>query len=507
MNLRTALIMAILLVAGSAYIYQTEFKKQEISAKDTETVIFAGVEKSSIQKIGISSAKGSIQIEKEGFTPATARGATAFKPREDTEPGWVLFMPPGAPTDAAAVNRLLGAITALKSTTQIDEHEVGDLSDFGLSSPEIILEIEGGFGKRKIFYGKRMQITGRRYLSIDGDKKLYLVDESLYSLLSQPFDKLRDSKPIRFETESVKSVSVRRASGDTVEFSKKDGIWNASIGEKTISIDQVEFEQALAQLGSMSVARFVDEPEGPIAVYGLKEPRAVVTVHFNSSPDNQSKEDLVFYLGEGVSVKPKGEEEDDEPGVSAKNAVYAKLIGDPTIYELKNAPLNYLTRSTLDYRDKEPLRGIKINDVSSITVGKKSNPPIVLQRKDEKWVLLDGDTEVPAEQERIATWIASIFASRVLSYQESSSLKKGEEDYIALKLIDGKEIRISFGGELGVGGDKKTAKEGERPRWVHFDLGDPKSSTYAVLPAQKIADILRERDYFKAGAVIVESEQ
>lgn len=518
MNLRTGLIMAILLAAGGSYIYKTEFIDPPKESSPDEKAIFSGIEAKDVQKFALTNSKGSLRIEREGFTETTKRGATAFRPSKNPDQQWVLSIPPGAPTDAAAVSRLLGAVTALKSPMSIEEGEVGDLANYGLSAPEVSLEVEGSFGKRRISYGKKMQITGRRYLSLEGDKRVYLVDEALYSILTQPFERLRETRPIKFDRNTIQSIAVRRSTGDTVEFKKDvetrdDKIWRAVIGERSTIVDSMEFEQSLAELGSMTVARFVDEPEGPIAIYGLKEPRAVVTVHFAPGPDNKPQDDLVFYLGEGVSIKRKDEEPAEEEseesalGVSAKNAVFAKLVGDPTIYEMKSVPVSYLTRALLDYRNKEPLQRIKPEEVASITVKGKTTEGFTLLRKDERWALQEGTSDVTTEQERVAAWFANLSAARVLSYQETSPMKRDSGEYIEIHLLDGKKMRLTFGEEVGAAAAKKEAKEGERPRWVYLDMGDPESNSYAVLPAQKIADLLRDRNYFKAQTPVVESGQ
>ena len=499
MNLRSGLLMAILLIAGSAYIYRTEFVDQVPPSNPAEVVVLPGADAQSIQWMEVSNTSGSIQLEREGFSPRTVRGDTAFKSKKEGEPRWVLSVPPGAPTNSTTVESILNGVAALKSKSIIEESEVGDLAAYGLAKPETSLEVAGAFGKRKINFGKQSTISKRRYLAVDGEKRVLMVDESLYSLLTQPINKIRNEHPIKFDAAIVKTLSVRRSSsGDTVEFKKAEEGWTATIGDKTVLADPTEIEQALAQLGSLTVTHFVDEPEGPIALYGLKEPRAVISVRFSVPTDASDPADLIFYLGEGVSIKPKTEDDPESNlGVSAKKAVFAKLVGDPTIYELKGAPLSYFTRVLADLRDKEPLRSVKSSDVVSATVGLSGKPPFVLERTEGNWISIDGSTSAAIDQERAQAWFASVVASRVLSYQESKPLPDaGFDDYIQLKLADGSDIKISFGKELTAGTHKKDAKPEDRPRWVKFDIRNSNNGV-AVLPAQKVADILRGRDFFK----------
>ena len=59
-----------------------------------------------------------------------------------------------------------------------------DQSVYGLLPPELVLTVQGSFGKRVVSFGK-VSISGKRYAQAEGDQGIYLVTDSIFKALKR----------------------------------------------------------------------------------------------------------------------------------------------------------------------------------------------------------------------------------------------------------------------------------------------------------------------------------
>lgn len=396
--------MAVLLALGIFYVWRYEYEQpsaRETSEKEKQgeknEPVFAHLNRDSIDRLEIQHDGASFTLERVAGDISETKQKSSPGMYENTR--WVLADPKGATTDRVALRSLLNTLVGLTSHNTIIGAEVEKDQDiYGLSQPELRLVFHDGSGEHTLLFGKQHSFSGRRYAQLQGNERIFLVDDSSFQALNKTKDEVRDRHPIKFQLDKVREFQVTgsRVSGkgptdglvltkDPARDSWQIG-YQRSLNNITVDADGVLVKEILSGLLHLTVKQFenpLTPAQGTLSSYGLDTPK--LRVEIRSFPDGsltqnaqmlagKQEESLVLLFGEHerTATVPKEPEE----GASSITEYYFQIQGNDSVFEFsaKGAKGRFYTQlqQPLDFfREKTPFKNIQPQQITKVTVTKR----------------------------------------------------------------------------------------------------------------------------------------
>lgn len=478
--------MSLLLAAGGLWILTAERDTAPPKASDG-IAFFEGVPSSDINEIGVTHG---------GVSYAIVRTA-------GSKSDWELKRPEGARADFVKVRTLLGTLATMRSRNELASSEIDpDPSVYGLQPPELVLHVSGAFGKRVFSFGKKTSVSNRRYLQPEGDAKIYLVDESVFTALDSAPEDVRDRQPLRFDVADVAEMTVVRGEGDFLKLVRGgDSKWSLSYKDGTLPADPEVVLENLKGLKQLKAVRFVDEPGESLALYGLAKPRVIVSFKLASKRSNDPEADppsLILQLGVGVTIGASNDplaSGGAPEGIDARAGYFFKLAGEPFIYEAGRPPFGELLQPPEYFRDRTPWKGLDPKTVERIEL-KSPSGSRAFKRAASGWAF-EGDQAGGNQlsSDEVERWLEALLELRVVSYPavnvmlaDYTGLKKQERSVRLFVTGRTRPVELVLGDQ--VSGDPVNSDQGSRrndtppadgsdvPRWIALSQPDN-----AIVPA------------------------
>jgi len=398
---------------------------------------------------------------------------------ENDRTHWNLKDPEDAPVDEARMKGMLFALSRLEKLDTIEEKDLeSDERVYGLQPPELVLTVDGKFGRRVLSFGKKIEITKRRYAQPQGESRLFLVADDIFSAFNVGKDEVRDHFPLKFNVDEVENFAAARGGKDLLKFLRKDS-WTLQFEGGEISADEDFVNAKLEALRQIRVKEFVDQPGENLALYGLSVPRLVIQLNFKAD-----KKPLVFQIGEGVALDDKTEGGD--PTLVAGKAYYMKVVGQPFIYRLTKPYTGDFLQAPEYFRPREPLRFVESANVLKIEVSGENTQACVCEHgADQSWNVHCEQSEAKVSAEFLDTWLRGLRALRVLAYPglenssaEDTGLKLPTTSYKIFLKERPLPLLLALGASLKSSKSNAHVEEENAPRWIAVSQKDG-----AFLPA------------------------
>ncbi|MFN8390362.1 MAG: DUF4340 domain-containing protein [Bdellovibrionota bacterium] len=472
MNLTKALLMAIVLVAAGVFLWRSEnLSPPSLGPGQSPIKMLEGVSGKDVTDLSVAYDGGAYGVRK------TSVGGHDV---------WMMDQPAEAQADAQKAGGMILSLSRLIAQNTIEADEVGGkLAIFGLEPPQLILTAKGPFGSREFHFGKKVELSGRRYLQRAGDDRVYLVEDGIFTLLHVPADDVRDRTPIDFDPAQVQELSLTRAATDKLILTRDAAGWTLKAPSSQFPADSELVSQKLAWLKNLKAEKFVDEPTN-LALYGLDAPRVVASLRFppkegGSATDQQS---LEISIGE-LSA-------DAEGGVSPdKKHYYFKTNTKPFVYELGNPGFADLMRGPEFFRPRQPLAFLQPETVTGIEIEEGGMLLAKLNRSSEQpnapWTMTKGTSTEPVSPEtdaRIHSLVAAAVNTQVLTYYsptEGAQLGTGldhpsqklkifvKDKTTPILLVIGNAVQDR---ESSPQGGSHAEQAHENPRWIAVSQAD-----------------------------------
>ncbi len=497
--------MALLLGAGGFYVWRYDSDLRLGSgASDpakSQALLFPDLKLSELNRIGVIRGDGSWNVLR----------VTGEQPKDPfgNPVQWELKRPKGAPVEPTKVETMVRALAGLRIRNTLEKNEIGDdESIYGLTPPPIVLQLEGTFGKRVVSLGEKHPISGRRYVQVEGDEKLYLTEDSIFSLLDVAPDSLRSAQVLAFDPKRVKKVIAIREEGNIVSLEASDakGNWKIVGPGVEVEADATQVQNALSRLSKAKVKRFIDDTPETLAFFGLARPKLIVSLVFDSPteaspgatpsatptaapegdpaaaasapavsgeapyfPRNKPTDRVVIQIGEGINTDALLPPTPGESTVRSKASYFGKLSGVKTIFEFGRSYFSDFLQTADHFRTKFPFRSISPESLGEIhlTFGGKDRAEFKLSRSGtDGWAVAQGEAAPrPVSVEDMAKLVDAIRRLRVVSYTtlpdqvDSMGLQDPE---LAIRLVQRsaeKSYTIRIGNALPSSGEPAPALE------------------------------------------------
>ncbi len=326
MSVRTTALLALIAAVLAAYVYFVEVRGAKEKA-DAE-----------------QAAKQILALEAESVTalevPLEGGEGTARLERDPSDVDrWHLAAPIEAPADSGVVSGILSALTELESKAVIEDPPE-DLSPFGIAEDTPALRVSVAEGEARVLrLGGETPLGASRYLQLEGDPRLFTVDDWRTSTLRPTLYSLRDKRVVEREPEDVTELRVlehdtllahlRRLESGSPEEAEAPSRWEI-VEPISDAGDARRIRRLLEDLRFLRATDFVDEP-GDLEEYGLDEPEVT----------------LELLAGEKRARLEFGRK-------LAK--VYLRTSGRPVVFEVPDRALADIPRELFSYREKQVLR-------------------------------------------------------------------------------------------------------------------------------------------------------
>jgi hypothetical protein len=397
---------------------------------------------------------------------------------------WHITAPVSAPTEEGAIAQMLDGAAGLKFERDIGSQS--DLEPFGLSEPELTLEIIGEQSAiGKILLGAETPDGGKLYVKLADGESVYAANKSIKAALDKtPFD-LRDKKVVDFSAADVAAMAVV-VDGSLFAFEKPDENGWAMTFPEEHRADAGRIRGLLDAIKNLRVGAFVEEEATDFGKYGLASPSTRIELNLIS-------EIAVLYFGERIVS------DDTEK-------VFARRNNSPQVLELAADILDNCSVDINDWRDRSMLY-FEEEDVTKLEVISGAENTIVVRSEEDEnsWRVIEPE---PAdadkyEVEDMLKYLGSTKVIRFISSEESGDAAKAIETPMAQVTLwtDRDEIPLTLilaereEGELYT----RTDPDGEFSI-VHAGLME------AVLPeARDVPERFKDKSVIKFAAADVES--
>lgn len=383
------------------------------------------------------------------------------------------------PADNAAWRRVADTVAGLRRQREIGP--ATDLAKYGLDAPALTVTVSAAGARHVVAFGAMEPIQINRYARVD-DGPVILINNSAYSQLNLPLDRLRDRRVFVAGREGVERVEFARiwnGRGEppagplpdlgeelalvAADRSGPDGAWRV-VAPKPAPAHGEKIQALLQEVLNAQGQHFVDAPES-LADYGLDPPWARLTLLAAGSDTPQT-----LLLGQA------------DLGEGREAGLFVKHADRGSVFVMEPYLLNHLPLSRTQFRDPHlltrPIKGVQRLRYQS------ADTAFVLENDPEAGWILSEPERAEADQVAISTLIGQLVRMEVEDFVEGGLAEFGldaPELRIELEFDDGAPARFLFAtGEDGIA-------------YATQDTGD-----IAVLPAEKTAALARGLDDFQS---------
>jgi hypothetical protein len=323
MNIKTTIIMLVLLLGVGAAVYFTRDKETPDAKPTVHTLV--DVKSTDVTRFVIVGSDGkTIAAQKSNDA-----GGLAV---------WKMTQPVSAALDSFKVSSLLDSLTSLKSTAQLN---MSDAPKTALDKPQYTVDLYEGPKDTKLTIGDPVPVAGGVYVKIDGHDTVDVVSNSVVDSLDKPASDLRKTQLFETASPSVQQLTITHADGSEMVLEKMPKGWQM-VKPTTMPAEQSSVEDLVSAVVNMTPVEFVDEPS---PIMGLKNPQATVTFSTVPSSTQPTTQPAVTPMPGGVTVLLGGYD-----GVQMKN-VFAQLP-DGSVVKVAASVLDSMNKKPFELRDK-----------------------------------------------------------------------------------------------------------------------------------------------------------
>src|SRR6266540_3235348 len=417
MNWRTTLILAVVVLAGFAYLRFFEMKQPSTEEARRQAQNVVNFDRNKIDGIVIQNGDEKIEIR-----------------RHDNK--WRLATPFKDQADGALVENLLSDLETWQKEGTIPAKDLdadkSKLNEYGLNNPKLKLKLLGQARPPEIWFGKDAALEGRMYVRLQNSKETFLARQSIRKDIDKKPEEFRDRKLTDLTTAQVCRSILKTPAGE-MELEKKGDHWDI-IKPLRGRADDGKVGDLISQITSAHIQQFVADDRGDLRPYGLAEPRGSITL-FDQAEKKEQKVEI------GESIKVFGREDKGQTlqigsvPDKEKDQIYVRFASRGSVYTLPKKIEEILNTKPADLRDNHLVR-IDTNVLDRITIDAPGKGKTVLARKDGNWTIATRNN-APADSGAVGRLIDTLQSERVTRFVEdvASNLPKYGLDKPQIQLM------------------------------------------------------------------------
>jgi hypothetical protein len=262
-GMKSLLGLVVVAAALGAYIYLVESKKPAGGAPADTPKLFP-VKAEEIAEISVKSASG------DATTVKKVGGA------------WQITGPLATAADEAEVSGIVSGLTSVDASRTVEENP-GDLAQFGLAEPKIVVGFKTADGKqsRQLLVGDKTATLGDLYAKLPNEKKVFLIAGSYESTFNRSSFDLRQKTVLAFDRDKVDRVEIATGPGG-VALVREGGEWTLK-APFAAAADYATVEGLVGRLQTAQMKAITAQEPADLKPYGLDKPDTTVTVGTGSA--------------------------------------------------------------------------------------------------------------------------------------------------------------------------------------------------------------------------------
>jgi len=260
MKFRGLLVALVLLAALAGGVYYSNKQKAAEAAKPPadQPPKIVSLSEAEIIKVALKK-KGAADVVME---------ATGGK--------WRITAPMPYPADQEAVNQLVTAGSNITSD-RVVEDKAGNLSAYGLNSPNIEVDLTGKNGKvSKFKIGDDTPTNSGSYAMLEGDPRVFTTASFVKTGLDKSINDLRDKRLLTFDQNKLSRVELIAKKQD-IEFGRDKDQWQI-VKPKPLRADGLQVDEMLRKVkdAKMDLALSPDDARKAAGAFAAGTPVATV---------------------------------------------------------------------------------------------------------------------------------------------------------------------------------------------------------------------------------------
>ncbi|MHB8412346.1 MAG: DUF4340 domain-containing protein [Candidatus Acidiferrales bacterium] len=302
---------------------------------------------------------------------------------------WLITQPVSTRADQTVISGIVNDLSSAKVQRSFAPPPGGNLSNYGLDQPAVIIEFQSKAGARHTLRLGDKDFSGNAvYALIDASKNVDLLPVSLLDETAQPISQLRDRSLLDLNGAEITGITLDDPNG-TIAVAKNGSAWQIT-KPKQVPADSAAVDALASSLSTNRFTAVASETPDNLAKYGLVHPDVTVDV--------TTKGGQKFHLLIG---KKTGDE------------YYARDAARPMVFQVSSAVHDAFDKKFFDLRDKSILHfdpanlaTVQIHNANGTiecSQGKVGNWTIVTPAADkgkgiQSWKLLDPIQDASAKQ-------------------------------------------------------------------------------------------------------------
>ncbi|TNF81744.1 MAG: DUF4340 domain-containing protein [Acidobacteria bacterium] len=446
MRPRTLLILLLVVIGLVAFIalYERELPSSDERAAQTKLIF----------RFDDEDVDG-LEIEWEGETVVLERrtAAAEAEEREDAPSGevadeWRLLDPLEARADESLVASLVAALTSLEKERTLEDMTAAEV---GLDEPRARVTVRVEDDVQELLIGSEVPASSTMIVGLEDTDDFFVVADGIWSQLIRAPGEWRSREVFAADREDIERISLSVADRRLTLARRGEDFWlEEPLADRA---DEEKVTKLLADVTSLTVASFVDEPERMPNEMGLDPARAVLEVVLE-----ERAEPFRLELGEPVA--------DTDGRLTARV--------DDQIIELETE-LALVMEESLTAWQSTAWSHLETFEIDSIVVVDEAGT-MTLERAGASWTRADDEIPFTTASDLLYA-ITETEAERILSPAEAESLGA---------VWESPELVLRLGGDDEGGREELTLYTGAAGEYL-ARTGDRES--VLLLPAAAVEEI------------------
>ena len=375
--------------------------------------------------------------------------------------GWYLEKPYTERLEDSQVNALISGVKDLTAEDFVAKKD--DLKEFGLDIPKNKIQIfeKDNDKPYEIQFGTAPANSDKTYAFNPTMSEITVVDANKFNALKKGRDDLRSTIVFDIKRDDIQIIAVKTSVGETiierieVEVEKeveKDGKkekqkvkeqkWTLKKPEG-IKISENKVEQFVTKLLDIRVSAFLEKEPQDLATYGLKEPKATVTVTLKDGKGGTFTKSYLFSI------------------LADLGDAYMKKDWESQVYQIQRRHYDVLLLSELNFADDvimsippTSIRRISVELVYETVSGKEAEDSYSCKLDDAtgKWTAV-GNKNREIDEEKINRIVSELSLVRVTSFIGRTP------ELVNRYKLNKPHIKITTEIEVDAGGAKKRVED------------------------------------------------
>ena len=256
-------VLALILLLVVYFVIDLVQKKQETKETESEEVSLpVSVTEEELAKVTVSN-DGTVMT---------------FEKKDDT---WIYQEDSEFPLDEDSVSSKMNSLSGISVDRVLESPE--DLAEYGLEEPKLEITVEKTDGSSfTLSIGDKNSSTYDYYVKVNDDSNVYTIGSTVPNNFDfTPYDVAESEDFPTIEAENIKSFQVEKED-QTIEFAVDDAtgvVWSLKGDDgRDNSVDSTKMDELKNAAASLSYNGFVDYKGEDLDRYGLKDPKAQLTV-------------------------------------------------------------------------------------------------------------------------------------------------------------------------------------------------------------------------------------